>query len=80
MPMVSKDNKNKNDESGKKDGKKDEKEKREKGRFQTVVIVCPRCKEVKEVCGIAEGLLTFKEYYCCVGVALEIHAPTITPN
>ena len=55
--------------------------KNEEGKvFESVLIVCPRCKEVKEIVRAKRGKLQFVEYYCCPGKALEIHSVTIKPN
>ena len=48
--------------------------------FESVLIVCPRCKEVKEIVQAKKGQMKFVEYYCCPGKALEIHSVSIKPN
>ena len=48
--------------------------------FESVLIVCPRCKEVKEIVQAKRGKMHFVEYYCCPGKALEIHSVSIKPN
>ena len=48
--------------------------------FESVLIVCPKCREVKEIVQAKRGKMTFVEYYCCPGKALEVHSVTIKPN
>ena len=42
--------------------------------FESVLIVCPKCREVKEIVQAKRGKMNFIEYYCCPGRALEIHS------
>ena len=48
--------------------------------FESVLIVCPKCKDVKEIVQAKKGKMQFVEYYCCPGKALEIHPVSIKPN
>ena len=48
--------------------------------FESVLIVCPQCREAKEIAQAKKGKMHFIEYYCCPGKALEIHSVTIKPN
>ena len=42
--------------------------------FEIVVMVCRKCKEATEIMRCEDGRLFCREYYCCVGVPLEIHS------
>ena len=60
--------------------RKDDVKNAESKPFESVLIVCPKCKEVKEIVQAKRGKMTFVEYYCCPGKALEVHSVTIKPN
>ena len=47
--------------------------------FEIVVMVCRKCKEATEIMRCEDGRLSCREYYCCVGVPLEIHSFYVPP-
>ena len=48
--------------------------------FEVVLVVCPKCREAKEIVTAKRGQLQLKEYYCCADKALELHTVVIKPN
>lgn len=60
--------------------RKDAPKDKENRHFEVVLVICPKCREAKEIMTAKRGKLQMTEYYCCPGKALEIHSVLIKPN